>query len=166
MYDAGTANPTVPHRGWTPCIINGRSGAGMMAGLIGGCGAFLAWQSLLLDIGDAALPGPGFFPLLLGIALLTIALLLGIECWRSPASEAVEIGHRDVLISIAILLLVPVLFEPAGAPVTLGLFAVGSLVLIGRVSPLLAMAATALGMAACWYFFEVLLGVQLPRGPL
>ena len=93
-------------------------------------------------------------------------MLLAIDCWRSSASEAVEIGHRDVLISIAALLLVPVLFEPAGAPITLGLFGLASLVLIGRVSPLLAIAASGLGVTACWYFFAVLLGVQLPIGPL
>jgi hypothetical protein len=62
--------------------------------------------------------------------------------------------------------LVPVLFEPAGAPITLGLFGMATLVLIGRVSTLLAIAASTLGMTACWYFFAVLLGVQLPIGPL
>jgi hypothetical protein len=30
---------------------------------------------------------------------------------------------------------------------------------------LLAIVASALGMAACWYFFQVLLGLQLPTGP-
>jgi hypothetical protein len=78
----------------------------------------------------------------------------------------VEIGHRDVVIATAVLLLVPPLFEPIGAPITLGLFAAASLVLIGRVSPLLAIAASCLGSFACWYFFHVLLGVQLPTGPL
>jgi hypothetical protein len=29
----------------------------------------------------------------------------------------------------------------------------------------LAIGAAALGMAACWYFFQVLLGLQLPAGP-
>lgn len=164
MHEVATANATFTRRGWVPCTFSRRGGAGIIAGLLGGCGAFLAWQALLLDIGDAALPGPGFFPFLLAAALLVIALLLGIECWRSSSSEAVEIGHRDVLISIAALLLVPA--KAAGASITLGLFGVASLVLIGRVSPLLAIAATALGMAACWYFFELLLGVQLPSGPL
>jgi hypothetical protein len=159
------SNSKLARRGLVPRAFSKRRGGIIIAGLLGGCGAFLAWQALLLDIGDAALPGPGFFPLLLAAGLLGIGLLLAIDCWRSSASEAVEIGHRDVLISIAALLLVPVLFEPAGAPITLGLFGMASLVLIGRVPPLLAIAATALGITACWYFFAVLLGVQLPRGP-
>jgi hypothetical protein len=148
------------------CAISRRAGAGAIAGLLGACGAYLAWQAVLLDLGDAALPGPGFFPLLLATALMAIALLLGVECWHSSEREAVELGHRDVLITAGALLLVPVLFERAGAPITLGLFGVTCLVLIGRVSPLLAIAATSIGIGACWYFFEVLLGVALPRGPL
>ena len=165
-HEVASRDSTLAPRGLPPCAFSKRGGGAIIAGLLAGCGAFLAWQALLLDIGDAGLPGPGFFPLLLAAGLLGIALLLAIDCWRSSASEAVEIGHRDVLISIAALLSVPVLFEPAGAPITLGLFGMASLVLIGRVSPLLAIAASGLGMTACWYFFAVLLGVQLPIGPL
>lgn len=63
------------------------------------------------------------------------------------------------------LLAVPLLFEPLGAAVTLGLLATALLVLIARVRLPLAIAAAGLGMAACWYFFQGLLGVSLPVGP-
>jgi hypothetical protein len=159
------ANSTAPRPFWLPCVLSKRAGNAVIAGILGGCGAFLAWRASLLDIGDAV-PGPGFFPLLLAAGLLGIAFLLAVDCWRWSESEAVEMGHRDVLITIAFLLMVPVLLEPAGAAITLGLFGVASLVLIGRISPLLAIAAAGLGMIACWYFFEVLLGVQLPRWSL
>jgi hypothetical protein len=49
---------------------------------------------------------------------------------------------------------------------TLGLLGAALLVLIGRVPLPLAILAAGLGMAACWYFFQVLLGLQLPAGPL
>jgi hypothetical protein len=165
MQEYAFPNSKLARRGLLPCAFSKRRGGAVIAGLLAGCGAFFACQALLLDIGDSGRPGPGFFPFLLATSLLGIALLLAIDCWRSSASEAVEIGHRDVLISIAALLLVPVLFEPAGAPITLGLFGLASLVLIGRVSPLLAIAASGLGVTACGYFFAVLLGVQLPIGP-
>ena len=71
-----------------------------------------------------------------------------------------------MLIVIAALLAVPLIFEPLGASVTLGLLATALLVLIARVPLPLAIAAAGLGMAACWYFFQVLLGLQLPAGPL
>ena len=40
------------------------------------------------------------------------------------------------------------------------------LVVIARVSLPLAALAACIAMAACWYFFQVLLGLQLPRGPI
>jgi len=57
-------------------------------------------------------------------------------------------------------------FELLGANMTLGLLGAALLVLIGRVPLPLAILAAGLGMAACWYFFQVLLGLQLPAGPL
>ena len=59
----------------------------------------------------------------------------------------------------------PLLFEPLGAYLSLGLFGAVLLVLIARVSVPLASLAACVAMAACWYFFQVLLGLQLPRGP-
>jgi hypothetical protein len=77
----------------------------------------------------------------------------------------VDLGHRDVILVCAAMLAIPPLFEPLGAYVTLGLFGAVLLVVIGRVSLVLAGAAAVIGMAACWYFFQVLLGLQLPTGP-
>jgi hypothetical protein len=94
-----------------------------------------------------------------------LAIAIGVGRWRASAGAAVELGHRDVLIAVAALLAVPLLFEPLGAAVTLGLLATALLVLIARVRLPLAIAAAGLGMAACWYFFQGLLGVSLPVGP-
>jgi len=88
-----------------------------------------------------------------------------LHSFRPANGETVALGHRDVLIVLAAALAVPLLFDPLGAYLTLGLFGVVVLVLIARVSLLLAIAASVAGMAACWYFFEVLLGLQLPTGP-
>jgi hypothetical protein len=138
----------------------------LVAGMVAAVGAVFVWQAALLDLGDIALPGPGFFPLALGAALTIFAAVIGIECWRTCGAETVELGHRDVAIVIAALLVVPLVFELLGANITLGLLGTALLVLIGRVALPLAIAAACLGMAACWYFFQVLLGLQLPTGPL
>ena len=133
-----------------------------VAGLMALTGAFFVWQAARLDLGGVGLPGPGFFPLLLGAVLVVLAIAVGVGRWRSSEGDAVELGHRDVLIAVAALLAVPLIFEPLGAIVTLGLLATA---LLKRVRLPLAIAAAGLGMAACWYFFEVLLGVSLPVGP-
>jgi Tripartite tricarboxylate transporter TctB family len=134
--------------------------------MLAAAGTLFAWQAFLLDLGDVHLPGPGFFPLLLGVILVILAAVIGIDRWRLPEGEAVELGHRDVLIAIAALLAVPLAFEPLGAYITLGLFGTVMLVLIARIPLPLAIAAAGAGMAACWYFFQQLLGLQLPTGPL
>jgi hypothetical protein len=147
-----------------PRALSERSGGILVAGMLGAAGAFFVWQALRLDLGGIAMPGPGFLPLSLGATLMACAAFIGIDCARSGAGAPVEFGHRDVLITVAALLTMPLVFEPFGAPLALGLLGIAMLVLIGRVALPLAIAATGLGMAACWYFFAVLLGVQLPTG--
>jgi hypothetical protein len=148
-----------------PGAVSDRRGGIFVAGMLATVGGFFAWQSWRLDLGNVDLPGPGFFPLVLGAVLVVFSIVIGIGHWRSSEREAVEVGHRDVVVAIAALLMVPLMFEPLGAYITLGFFGTTLLVLIARVPPLLALAATCVGLAACWYFFQVLLGLQLPTGP-
>jgi hypothetical protein len=148
-----------------PRIFSQRRGGMLVAATLAVVGAIFAWQAAQLDVGNIDLPGPGFFPLALGVLLVIFSAAIGIDYWRSPERETIELGHRDVLLVIAALLAVPLLFEPLGALPTLGLFGAALLVLVARVRIALAIGAAALGMAACWYFFQVLLGLQLPAGP-
>ena len=149
-----------------PRVFSARRGDIAVACMLATTGIVFAWQAALLDLGSVALPGPGFFPLVLGVVLATLAAVIGIGRWRSPIGETVELGHRDVLVVIVALLMVPLLFESLGAYLTLGMLGTALLALIARLPPLSAMAAAGFGMAACWYFFHVLLGLQLPAGPL
>jgi hypothetical protein len=151
---------------WLPRIVSARRGGIVVAAVLAGVGLVFAWQASLLDFGGFELPGPGFFPLVLGILVFAFALLIGIEGLRGVGDGGtVELGHRDVLIVFAALIAVAALFEPLGAYLSLGLFGAVLLVFLARVSVPLAIAAAAVAMVACWYFFQVLLGLQLPRGP-
>jgi hypothetical protein len=103
---------------------------------------------------------------MLGLLVFVLAVIIGVRLWLQVDShEPLDLGHRDVLIVFAAMLAVPLLFEPLGAYVTLGLFGAALLVLIARSSPVVASLAAVAGMAACWYFFQVALGLQLPMGP-
>ena len=147
--------------------ISARRGGIWVAAVLGFIGLLFSWQASLIDFGDFALPGPGFFPLILGVLVFALAVTIGTSDWLQVTNqETVELGHRDVLIVLAALLTVPLLFAPLGAYVTLGLFGAVLLVLIARCSLVIAGVSAAIGMAACWYFFQVLLGLQLPTGPL
>jgi hypothetical protein len=151
---------------WLPRTVSARRGGIVVAAVLAGVGLLFAWQASLLDFGGLDLPGPGFFPLVLGVLVFAFAVLIAIEGLRgSGEGETVELGHRDVLIVLAALVAVAALFDPLGAYLSLGLFGAVLLVVLARVSVPLAIASAAVAMIACWYFFQVLLGLQLPRGP-
>jgi hypothetical protein len=146
--------------------ISARYGGMCVAAVLAAIGLIFTWQASLIDFGDLALPGPGFFPLVLGAVVFVLAAVIGVRDWfQTAGGETVELGHRDVLIVLAAMAAVPALFEPLGAYATLGLFGAALLVLIARCSLVVAALSAAIGMAACWYFFQVALGLQLPIGP-
>ena len=143
-----------------------RNGVVASACVLAAIGALFIWQASLLDLGDFGLPGPGFFPLALAILVVALSIIIALGQWRTVSNdESFELGHRDVLIVFAAGLMVPLLFDLLGAYITLGLFGVVVLILVARVSPLVSIAACALGMVASFYFFQVLLGLQMPTGP-
>ena len=128
-------------------------------------GLLFAWQSLQLDFGSIGLPGPGFFPFMLGVVLAGFAALIAVGAvLERAAGETVALGHRDVLVAMLALIGVAIGFEPLGAFLTLSLFTLALLVLIARVSPMVAAPSAVIGVIAVWYFFKVLLGLQLPEG--
>ena len=130
-------------------------------------GVFFIWQSALMPFGTVGLPGPGFFPFVLGIALCLVALAISVQIWREhPAGEHIDLGHRDLVIVCAALLGLALGFERLGAYLALGLFTAVCLVLVARMSLLRAVISAALGMVAVWIVFNLVLGVVLPRGPL
>jgi Tripartite tricarboxylate transporter TctB family len=156
--DRGTAQPLLR-------AISARRGGMLVAGVLAATGLLFAWQASLIDFGDFALPGPGFFPLVLALSVVSLSVVIGVGDWLGDSRETVELGHRDVLIVFAALLAVPLLFEPFGAYVALGLFGAVLLVLIARCSLLVAAVSSIIAMGACWYFFQIALGLQLPLGP-
>jgi putative tricarboxylic transport membrane protein len=148
-----------------PRVIGARRAGLLAAGTLALIGVIFAWQASLLDLGQIGLPGPGFFPLVLAVLLVVFAAAIGVEGrLASFKDEPLEFGHAQVLITFAALLAVPLLFELLGAYITLGLMGAVLLVFIARVSLLLAVVSSAVGMAACWYLFGELLGVRLPTG--
>src|SRR5215467_13166561 len=138
--------------------VSARRSGIWIAAVLAIAGLVFAWQALLLDLGNLALPGPGFIPLVLSVATFGLAGIVGAMEWlQADSGETIELGHRDVLIVFAAMLAVPLLFQPLGAYVTLGLFGAVLLVLVARSSVVIACVAAIAGMAACWYFFQVAL---------
>jgi len=165
--DGDQATPVQDDAGAAPFVAVGRRwGAVATAAVLAAAGVVLLSQATLLDLGSLSLPGPGFVPVALSLALILLAGIIAVRDWQGDDGAAVGLGYRDVVIVFAAMLAVPPLFEPLGAYLTLGLFAAVLLVLVARTSVAVAVAAAALGMAGCWGFFGVGLGLQLPAGAI
>jgi hypothetical protein len=162
----GTSDPAPRPPRALPWAVPLRGGSLTGALALAAAGLCFATAALMLDFGSLALPGPGFFPFVLGAALAGFSAAIAADLLRRPAeTQKIELGHRDVLITLAALVGICLLFERLGAYVTLGLFSWALLVLLARVPILRAALASIGGMVAIWYVFKILLGLQLPGGP-
>lgn len=135
-------------------------------------GAYLA-LALPLPRGVAARPGPGFFPLLVGVVLCVAALAFVVETFRRsprtpapwaaqalPADARWRVGATSAAL-VGFCLLLPWLGYPlvTFAFVTLLLRSLGAAWTTAVISGLASAAAS-------YYLFGVLLSVPLPRGVL
>jgi hypothetical protein len=125
--------------------------------------AFFIWQAALLPFGTVGLPGPGFFPFALGIALGFFMLIILYRTLRAPEEAGpIYIGHRNVLAVLAALVAMAAAFETADTYLLLGAFAAALLLLVARAAAWRALLGASLGMVAVWAVFNVALGVRLP----
>ncbi len=145
--------------------VSARGGEIAVAAALLAAAAFFISQAAPLDFGRIGLPGPGFFPFALGVALCGVALAILFVAVRSQAaSEAVFLGHRDVLVALAALVGVALAFEQGDAYLVLGLFVTTLLLLVARTTLWRALLGASLGMVLVWAVFRVALGVRLPTG--
>jgi hypothetical protein len=142
--------------------------SGLIAGLaLLAAGAFFAGVATFLPFGRVGLPGPGFFPFALGIALGALALGILFYAWREPRDgEPLFIGHRNVLLAILALAGVAFAFEKVDSYVALGTFAAFLLLFVARAALWRVVLGAVLGMVAVWLFFGVALGLRLPTSEL
>jgi hypothetical protein len=130
-------------------------------------GAFFAWHAALLDFGRVGLPGPGFFPFALGIALVLLALAILYRARQGTSgAEVVFLGHRDILITMIALAGVAFTFERTNSYVALGAFSAVMLAVVARSALWRVALGAILGMVAVWLLFGLALGVRLPTGEL
>jgi hypothetical protein len=142
-----------------------RTGEIVVALVLLAVAVFFISQAALLDFGRVGLPGPGFFPFALGIALALVSLMILFVTFRAPeAREVVYLGHRDVLVALAALVGVAIAFEQADSYLVLGTFVAALLLLVARTTLWGALLGASLGMVLVSAVFRFALGVRLPTG--
>jgi len=164
--DADPQSGSVIERGAWARPVSLRGGELAVAVVLFATGVFFAWQAAKMPFGTIRLPGPVFFPFVLGTLLSLCSLAIAAGTLRaSRDGKNLELGHRDVLVVFAALAGAALVFERLGAYASLGLFTVTVLLLVARLSILISLAAASVGMIAVWLAFQVVLKVQLPAGP-
>jgi hypothetical protein len=140
--------------------INPRTGELCIAGVLLALAVFVLFEGMRMPIGSWALPGPGYFPIALGIILAGVSVALFFP--RSEHKTSVELFHPNGLITIAAVAAMAFLFERIGAIPAFGLFLAALFYLLGDARWWSAIALGAAGAGLTWLLFVFLLQLQLP----
>jgi putative tricarboxylic transport membrane protein len=135
---------------------------------LAGLGLYIVLEAGGWEYVGADGPGPGFFPLWYGIAMLALAVLLVTTSVRGPGSPADGGGSGigRALVAWVALAVCAGLTPLLGFLVTFGLLTL-FVVAVMYHRPLLPALAIAVGCAAVFYLlFPVALNVALPKGVL
>jgi len=131
-------------------------------------GGGFAWRALAYGLGDAATPGPGFFPLGLGLmlALLGGVLLFGALTLETPGQDRVEgLRWRPLLVLLGGVALFGVLLPRLGLLLSLPLLVLSTCLAGDEFRWREALLTAAVLTAGAWAIFEWLLKLHLPLWP-
>lgn len=158
------------HASWSPRAFRIANVAGAVGAIGLAAAILLASQDFAFRVRD--LPGPAFFPVIIGVGMLglSVAWLVLAILGRVPLDDEVEAppDRSAAIRAIASLLVVAVsafVLQPLGYPLTVAI-AVTVLTLLAR-GRLRAAIPTGIGFAAASFLLvTTALGVQLPTGVL
>jgi putative tricarboxylic transport membrane protein len=133
-------------------------------------GAYVAWEAWEWPYMTKDGPGPGFFPLWIGILLVGLAaLLIVLQVADASAGKPVEktnwAGTRPALVGWGALGVAALLLEPAGFVASYLFLSVVLLRVIFRRSWASTVLVSVVSTACFWGLFVKLLEVRLPVGP-
>lgn len=130
-----------------------------------GLGLFILVESMSYKLGTIRSMGPGFFPMLLAVAMCALGVLLIVlsepDTASSDAGTSEFADKRGVLMVTAAFLAFTLLIERAGLVPAVAL-AVFLAALANRTTRLVTAVLLAVGTAlACWLIFSFALGLQI-----
>lgn len=133
-------------------------------------GAFVTWHAAAWDYMTPDGPGPGFFPIWIGGALIVLPIVLvGAQLFdirRGLAAAKINWeGAPRVLAGWAAFVAAAALLKPAGFTVTLALLCAFYVRVIYQCSWVTVLAVSLGSAAGFWIVFVKLLGLQMPAGP-
>lgn len=140
------------------------------AGLLVALGIFVAAQAWEWPYLTKDGPGPGFFPLWIGLLLAALSILLvALQMRDAAAGKSSEKtnwrGTGRVLIGWLAVMVSAALLQPAGFVVSYMVLTAFLIVVVFRQTWRAAALVSVSSAAAFWVLFVLLLNVRLPAGP-
>jgi hypothetical protein len=139
-----------------------RSGDLVIAGVLFCIGLIWIIGSLGMPRGEFAVPGPGFFPTMLGTLMCVASFALGLHTLLVKSTQRVRIGHPYIWSTIMAMLMVSIVFERLGFIATMALFVGFFLKLLSGLRWIPCTAFSIAAAVGAYLFFNLLLGIQLP----
>lgn len=156
---------------------------GPLAGATGILGIGIAAVIGSLDLGYwKAGPGPGFFPLWLGVLLAGLAAIWIGQLLRpvtvtataesnsdtedESTSELAQTGGRQTLMTFLGLVALVLLLDPLGYQLAMTLFVLYAMIIVSRCKPILAVVVAAIAGFGVYALFANVLQVYLPTATL
>jgi putative tricarboxylic transport membrane protein len=129
---------------------------------------WVCFESIQVPLWTFRMPGAGFFPLALGLALGLCSILLLAASLASPAFGSTEgwPEQREVFYLAGCVIVAVWLFERAGFVLTMSLFLAATTRVLGRLSWLPAIVVALIGSTVAYVVFGRLLVIALPSGVL
>lgn len=130
--------------------------------------AFICVEALQVPFGGLRMPGAGFFPLLLGVALGVFSLMLLGTSLLTPAAGSPDVRPErpEVFYLVGSIFAAVLLFELAGFLLTMALFTAVAMKVLGSMSWATAVVLAVVGSVTAYVVFSRVLLIALPSGIL
>ncbi len=139
--------------------------------ILAGFGTYVILEARRLPYVSEFGPGPGFFPLWIGIGIIVCSLIMLVAgCLRGgPAGEAENKSAAEIARALgawAAFVVAIVLLPLLGFAISLGLLSLFLIIALDHRSPWAALGVAVVLASGFYLIFNVALGVALPVGPL
>lgn len=130
---------------------------------------YVVWEARTMEYLSALGPGPGFFPLWLGIVLAGLSLTWFAQVSLQPEGPRQKdfvpdrAGVLRIISILGALAVLSALLETLGFQLTMLAFLLFLLVALGRRNPLLTIVLSLVGSFGIYYLFKTWLDVPLPH---
>lgn len=142
-----------------------RKGELVISGIMFCIGLFFILLSREMPHGNLNVPGPGFFPTLLGVLLCGSSFAICIRSFLYKTTNRIKIGHPCIWSTLMAIIVLAFFFERLGFILAITLFVAFLLKSIAhfRWIPCILWAVAA--AISAYLLFDVVLGIELPRTP-